>query len=79
MFIRVFTLISEWSQQRGVCLLCYMDDWLVVAKLLPLLLQHWDLVFQLYRDLGIVINWEKLEFHPSTHVQYLGMLIDTSL
>ena len=59
-------------------LLHYLDDWLVVAESLPLL-QHQDLVVQLYRDLGIVINWEKSDLHPSTCVQYLGMLIDTSL
>ena len=50
-----------------------------MAESLCLLLQHSDLVLQLCRDLGIVINWEKSDLHPSTHVQYLDMLIDTSL
>ena len=44
-----------------------------------LLLQHRYLVLQLCRNLGIVVNWEKSDLHHSTHVQYLGMLIDTSL
>ena len=71
-FTRGFTLILGW-----VCLLCYLDDWLVIAKLWSLL-QHRNLVLQLYRDLGIVINWEKSDLHPSTCVHYLGMLIDMS-
>ena len=32
-----------------------------------------------YRDMGIVINWEKSDLHLSTGVQNQGMLIDTSL
>ena len=67
------------GHQQGVCLLWYLNDWLVVAELLPLLLRHRYLVLRLCRDLGIVINWEKLDFQPSTRVQYLGMVIDTSL
>ena len=78
-FTRVFTLILEWAHRRGVRLLRYLDQWLVVAESLPLLSQHHSLVLQLCRDLGIVINWEKSDLHPSTRVQYLGMLIDTSL
>ena len=68
----------EWAHRRGVCLLRYLDDWLVIAESRDLLLQHWELVYQLCGDLGIIINWEKSDLQPSC-VQYLGMLIDTSL
>ena len=77
-FAGVFAMISEWAHRRGVRLLRYLDDWLVVAVSLPLLLRHPDLVLQLCRGLSI-INWEKSDFHPSTRVQYLGMLTDTFL
>ena len=59
-------------------LLCYLDDWLIIAELWTLLLQHRDLVLQLCRDLGIIVNWEKSDLQPSTRVQHLEMLIDMS-
>ena len=31
-FTRIFSLISEWSHSRGIRLLRYIDDWLVLAK-----------------------------------------------
>ena len=31
-FTRVFSLISEWVHQRGVCPLWCLDDWLIVAR-----------------------------------------------
>ena len=37
-------------------LLRYLDDWLVIAESRSLLLQHGDLVLQLCRDLGTVVN-----------------------
>ena len=62
----------------SVCLLHCLDDWLVIAELYDLL-QHQDLVLQLCRNLSIVVDWEKSDLHPSTHIQNLGMLVDTSL
>ena len=78
-FTRVFALISEWAHQRGVRLLCYLDDWLVIVESMTLFLQHRYLVLQLCRDLGIDVIWEKSDLQPYTHVQYLGMLIDMCL
>ena len=60
-------------------LLRYLDDWLVILGLRTLLLQHQDLVLQVCKDLGIIVNWEKSDLQPSTCVQYLGLLVDTSL
>ena len=60
-------------------LLRYLDDWLVVVESRDLLLQHSDLLLQLCEDLGIIVNWEKSDLQQSTHLQYLGMLIDMSL
>ena len=64
------------SERRD--LLCYLDDWLVIAESLDLLLQHWELVLQLCKNLEIIVNWEKSDLQPSTRVQYLGMLIHVS-
>ena len=41
-FTRVFALVSEWAHRSGMCLLCYLNDWLVIAESRDLLLQHWE-------------------------------------
>ena len=61
----------------GVRLLQYLEDWLAIAKSMPPILHHHDLLLQLCQNLGIVINWEKSGLQPSNRVQYL-MVIDTS-
>ena len=38
-FTKVFALVSEWAHRRGSRLLRYLDDWLVVAEFVPLLLR----------------------------------------
>ena len=70
-FNKVFTLVSEWAHRRGVRLLRYRDDWMVVAESRDLHLRHQDLVLQLWSTGRSLV--------PSTHLQYLGMVIDTSL
>ena len=74
---RMFALISEWAHQREICLLHYLDDLLVVAKSIPLLLQHRDLLLQLCQDLVIVISWETPDLELSRRAQYFKMLMDT--
>ena len=49
----------------------------MIADLVPLLLQHSEQLFQLCKDLGVIIIMEKLDLKPSSMAQYFGMLIDT--
>ena len=42
-FTRVLTLVPEWEPRRGMLLLRYLDDWLIIAESRILLLQHQDL------------------------------------
>ena len=63
--------------QEGIRLLYYLDKWPVFAELIPRLLELCELLFQLCKDLGIVINLEKPDLKPNSNAQYLRMLIDT--
>ena len=76
-FARVFALILEWAHRRGIRLLRYFDDWLVVTESIPLLLRHQEQLLQLCQDLEIGINRGKSDFELSSLEQYLRMLIDT--
>ena len=73
----MFSLILEWIHRRGIQLLCYLGDWLVIAESVPLLLQHCKQFLLLYKDLGVAINIVKSDLKLFSMAQYLGMLVDT--
>ena len=76
-FTRVFATISDWAHTKGIRLLRYLDDWLILAHSKEELRRHVRDLLQLCHDLGIVINREKSELEPSQRSTYLGMLIDS--
>ena len=55
-------------------LLLSLIDWLVIEESQDRLLQHRELVLQLCQNLRIIVDLQ-----PSTRVQYMGILRDTSL
>ena len=76
-FTRVFAAVSAWAHSRGIRLLRYLDDWLVLASSETKARQHVQDLLLLCHDLGIVVNEEKLDLVPSRSASYLGMTIDT--
>ena len=77
-FTRVFAAVSAWAHSRGIRLLRYLDDWLVLSssseKKAKESIRE---LLSLCRTLGIVINEKKLDLVPSQPEKYLGMTIDT--
>ena len=76
-FTRVFVAVSSWAHARGIRLLRYLDDWLILSSSESKTRQHVDQLLSLCRSLGIVINTEKSDLSPSRSVEYLSMVIDT--
>ena len=76
-FTRVFAAVSAWAHTRGIRLLRYLDDWLVLASSETKARQHIQDLLLLCHDLGIVVNEEKSDLVPSRSASYLGMTIDT--
>ena len=77
-FTRVFAAVSAWAHSRGVRLLRYLDDWLVLSSSEKKAKQSIRELLWLCHTLGIVINEKKSELVPSQSAKYLGMTIDTS-
>ncbi|KAL0181950.1 hypothetical protein M9458_021325, partial [Cirrhinus mrigala] len=79
---RVFTKLAEgalaplWGQ--GICILNYLDDWLIIAHSRDLLCQHRDLVLQHFSHLGLRVNWEKSKHLFSRHGAGFGQHDSTS-
>ena len=75
-FTRVMTPISTILHSLGIRMRRYLDDWLIQASSRKAVLQALSTVLSLCRELGVVVNPEKLNFVPAQRVQYLGMVFD---
>ena len=76
-FTRVFVAVSAWAHSRGIRLLRYLDDWLVLSSSEKKAKESIRELLSLCRTLGIVINEKKSDLVPSQSAKYLGMTIDT--
>ena len=76
-FTRVFAAVSAWAHARGIQLLRYLDDWLVLSSSEKKAKESIRELLSVCRTLGIVINEKKSDLVPSQSAKYLGMTIDT--
>ena len=76
-FTRVMATVSAILHSWGICMRRYLDDWLVQSSSRDTLLHDLQVVLDLCRELGIVVNPAKSHLVPSQVVQYLGVVIDS--
>ncbi|KAL0200168.1 hypothetical protein M9458_003355, partial [Cirrhinus mrigala] len=62
---------------RGIRILNYLDDWLIIAHSRDLLCEHRDLVLRHLSHLGLQVNWEKSKLSPVQSISFLGMELDS--
>ena len=76
-FTRVMAPVSAILHSWGICMRRYLDDWLVQSSSRDSLLRDLQVVLDLCRELGIVVNPAKSCLEPCQVFQYLGVVIDT--
>ena len=76
-FTRVMAPVAKILHSMGVRLMRYLDDWLVQASSKEACIRARDMVLDLCKELGIIINKEKSSLIPSQEAIYLGMKIDS--
>ncbi len=78
---RVFTKVVEAAlvplRERGVRILNYFDNWLILAQSRRQLSAHRDLVLKHLSLLGLRVNWEKSKLVPTQRISFLGMELDS--
>ena len=78
---RVFTKVAEAAIapmcERGVRILNYLDDWLILAQSREQLCEHRDMVLSHLSHLGLRVNWEKSKLTPGQRISFLGMELDS--
>ena len=78
-FIRVMARVSAILHSLAIRMRRYLDDWLIQSSSRESLLHDIQVVLDLRRELGIVVNPEKSNLIPSQVVQYLGVFSIPSL
>ena len=61
----------------GICLHCYLDNWLIQSSSREAVLHDLQVVLNICREFGIVVNPEKSNFVPFQRVLYLGTVLDS--
>ncbi|KAI2661295.1 ORF V: Enzymatic polyprotein [Labeo rohita] len=78
---RIFTKVAEGALnplwRKGIRILNYLDDWLIMAHSRDLLCEHRDLVLQHLSHLGLRVNREKSKLSPVQRISFLGMELDS--
>ncbi|XP_058617625.1 uncharacterized protein LOC131531096 [Onychostoma macrolepis] len=69
--------IAPRHRQSGVCILNYLDDWLVIAQSRDTLKNHRCQLIEHLKHLGLTINVQKCKLHPTQAITYLGMDLDS--
>ncbi|KAI2664245.1 Transposon Ty3-G Gag-Pol polyprotein [Labeo rohita] len=63
---------------RGIRILNYIDDWLILAQSEQVAAQHRDVVLAHMKELGLRLNAKKSVLSPSQRTTYLGMVWDST-
>ncbi|XDV34056.1 hypothetical protein PO909_004266 [Leuciscus waleckii] len=78
---RVFTKVTEAAIapmcERGVRILNYLNDWLILAQSREQLCEYRDMVLSHLSHLGLRVNWEKSKLIPGQRISFLGMELDS--
>ncbi len=63
---------------QGICILIYIDDWLILTQSEQMAAQHRDVVLAHMKVLGLRLNAKKSVFSPALRTTYLGVVWDST-
>lgn len=78
-FTQIVNSVAAYLRTRGVTLITYLDDWLLIADSKTALGHQISLTCQTLSHLGFIINEEKSQLTPARQRVYLGAYLDTEL
>ncbi|XP_040178560.1 LOW QUALITY PROTEIN: uncharacterized protein LOC120912608 [Rana temporaria] len=78
-FTKILKPVVASLRSRGVRLIIYLDDILIIAYSKSQAYRHTTWTIDLLQGLGFLINHEKLVLVPAQEMEFLGFLVDTNL
>ena len=76
-FVETTKAITRYLRKRGVNMIIYIDDTLLIHTSPTILRAHRDLAIETFRRCGFVVNYDKSLLEPSTQAEFLGFEFDT--
>ncbi|KAJ1092656.1 hypothetical protein NDU88_005766 [Pleurodeles waltl] len=76
-FTKVMHSVVENLRSRGVRMIFYLNDILLMAQDVQSVMQHFKWATQLLQELGFLINVPKSELTPARQMEFLGFQIDS--
>ena len=76
-FVETTKAITRYLRKRGVNMIIYIDDTLLIHTNPDILCLHRDMAIETFRRYGFVVNYEKSLLKPSTQAEFLGFEFDT--
>ncbi len=62
---------------QGICIMNYIDDWLILAQSHQLAVRHQDVVLAHMKKLGLQLNAKKSVLSPPQRTTFLGVIWDS--
>ena len=76
-FTKLLKPIVKMLREKGLRVVIYLDDLLVIAKDPETCSEHAATAINLLQSLGFIINFDKSVLKPSTNCKFLGMIINS--
>ncbi|XP_057365008.1 uncharacterized protein LOC130685703 [Daphnia carinata] len=76
-FTKILKVVMGFLRKKGVRLIIYLDDILILNVSEESTLGDLNVTIQLLKHLGFLINWEKSVLVPTQVLEYLGLVIDS--
>ncbi|GFR84553.1 reverse transcriptase [Elysia marginata] len=77
LFGKTLRPIAQWLTSRGLKIVCYVDDFIVLDAPENIVASK-DLLLATLKRLGLIVNFEKSQLNPSYEAKYIGYIIDTN-
>lgn len=78
-FTKITSVVTAYLRMQNQTLASYLDDWLMLNRLVERLLEERDRTLNLLIDLGFIINLDKSALIPSQIFTYIGCLFNLVL
>ena len=76
-FTKLLKPVLSVLRQRGIRLIAYLDDFLIMAESKQLALQHAATTLNILEGLGFVTNYQKSLLIPSQQIEFLGYMVNS--
>ena len=76
-FTKILNPVIGLLRKQGICLIIYLDDFLLMASTEETLSYHVTLMVTLLEMLGFVVNYQKSQLNPTQSIEFLSFHINS--